>query len=362
MPIINQPSQQHHQQQPQQHHQMMQQLQPAQVPQMQQQQQQQYTYQQQCQHMQQTNQIQQPVYQCQNFTLPYGLANQSFTSNNLAQMPNSLPEASATQCTCQHCPCQQQQQQPQPQQQPQQEHQQQLPALSSQQQFTPQLDHVQTNGTCQHQMAGSIVNNGTNLNANQQAAQIQNNPHNHVIQQQQQQHHHQHHRVQSIHQQTPQPVPQQTHQSLHMTAHLAQLTYQDHLHSPEVISQQQQRQNERQIERQVESRAHDYSRYANVQSLMYNPQVQPSIDYNQSSKYQEHVYYNQKPELPPYQHPPDYETFIKNRKMYAVVQHMTNHSESLVLHNAKDSSYENLKKSSLYSNLGFNREESSYTS
>ena len=124
-------------------------------------------------------------------------------------------------------------------------------------------------------------------------------------------------------------------------------------------------------QQQVESKSHDFSRYANMQSLMDDSMQSHKANGNQS-KFQEHVYCNQKPDvsLPPYEPPPSYELYIERRKMYATNacvsngQHMTHHSESLVLQRVKDSSYENLRNqfSPSYGNLGIGRQEPGYTS
>lgn len=129
------------------------------------------------------------------------------------------------------------------------------------------------------------------------------------------------------------------------------------------------------------SKSPDFSRYANVNSLLDRPSTdtflnsiistsKPAMVNYKEAKYKEHVYCNQKTikesTLPPYIHPPDYATFMQSKKMAAFDlhgRHTSHHSESLVSQRVKDSNYENLKsKHSLYGNVGLYKQEPGFTS
>lgn len=112
---------------------------------------------------------------------------------------------------------------------------------------------------------------------------------------------------------------------------------------------------------QVNARLHEFPRYANVQSII-DESIQTRRAADRSSKYQEHVYCNQKSglTLPEYEPPPAYAVFLENKRSYMMSltgQHMTHHSESQVSQKTKDSSYENLRRFSPYGNLGEDRQE-----
>lgn len=99
------------------------------------------------------------------------------------------------------------------------------------------------------------------------------------------------------------------------------------------------------------------SRYANVESIR-----QPA---HSNNIHQEPLYCNQKAlesTLPPYQPPPDYATFMAQKKLATLHgRHTSHHSESVLMQRVTDSSYENLKlRNSLYGNLNLCKHQ--YTS
>lgn len=218
-----------------------------------------------------------------------------------------------------------------------------------QQQFTPSVLSSSTPGPQQQQFSHQHPPQFQHQPVDQLNSQF----HYHTIQphqyqqqkiQQHQQQQQQHFRVQSLNQQQP------------------QINYQSqHVHQQNTVQPNVQTQVHTSQQPQVESS------YANMQSLMKHSLENHKVRQIQS-KFQEHVYYNQKPEftLPPYEHPPDYNTFMKGRRLETAEfngQHMTHHSESLVMQKTKDSSYENLRtKCSPYGNLGIGRHEPGLTS
>jgi len=181
-------------------------------------------------------------------------------------------------------------------------------------------------------------------------------------QQQQQQHQHQHnHCAQQQH------ISNMLHQSMQV----------EQISQPQmqVSYQNQQPTNKFEMSEVLhESTLNESSRYANIplrcDSVKSSPQKTATTTCSsQSTKFEDHVYCNQSQKftLPPYSPPPDYETFVRNRRMYSTNdtnngQHMTYHSESIVLDRTNNSGYENLKGTPPYGNFVFGRQGPGYTS
>lgn len=123
----------------------------------------------------------------------------------------------------------------------------------------------------------------------------------------------------------------------------------------------------------MDSVLNESSRYANLplpsETLITNtpPRVAKNLtNSNQRARFEEHVYCNQdqRVSLPPYLDPPDYDTFIRNKRSYCSEsvnnQHMTYHGQTLVMERTNNSGYENL--SSFCGSFVPARQESAITS